>query len=117
MKEKMFKYLCQKESKYLRLKRQKMNKDMFELIRCIGIGAFGKVSLVRKVCVFSLQSKIYRLPERYSRSLCNEDVVQRGYYSEAASGACQGGARHSSRGKQRVGRKVSIYTLQDNQNE
>lgn len=49
MKEKMFKYLCQKESRYIRLKRQKMNKSMFELIKHIGIGAFGKVSLVRKV--------------------------------------------------------------------
>lgn len=52
MKEKMFKYLCQKESKYLRLKRQKMNKDMFETVKFIGVGAFGKVSLVRKVCFF-----------------------------------------------------------------
>jgi serine/threonine-protein kinase LATS1/2 len=49
MKEAMFKYLCQKESRYIRLKRQKMNKSMFEMIRHIGVGAFGKVSLVRKV--------------------------------------------------------------------
>jgi serine/threonine protein kinase len=30
------------------MKRQKMNREMFELIRHIGIGAFGKVTLVRK---------------------------------------------------------------------
>lgn len=49
MRERMFRYLCQKESRYTRLKRQKMTKEMFELVKHIGIGAFGKVSLVRKV--------------------------------------------------------------------
>jgi hypothetical protein len=49
MKEQMLRLLRQKESKYIRLKRQKMNKNMFDMIRHIGVGAFGKVTLVRKV--------------------------------------------------------------------
>ncbi|TKR60057.1 hypothetical protein L596_029643 [Steinernema carpocapsae] len=48
MREKMLKFLMQKESKYIRLKRQKMNKEMFDIIKTIGIGAFGQVSLVKK---------------------------------------------------------------------
>lgn len=43
VKEQMLRLLGQKESKYIRLRRQKLNRDMFELIRHIGIGAFGKV--------------------------------------------------------------------------
>lgn len=49
MKDKMLKFLRQKESRYIRLRRQKMNKGMFDLIRQIGVGAFGKVTLVKKV--------------------------------------------------------------------
>ena len=49
MRDHMIRFLTQKESKYLRLRRQKMNKDMFEMVRHIGIGAFGRVTLVRKV--------------------------------------------------------------------
>lgn len=49
MKDQMLRLLRQKESKYIRLKRQKMNKNMFDMIRHIGVGAFGKVTLVRKV--------------------------------------------------------------------
>ncbi|GMR54222.1 hypothetical protein PMAYCL1PPCAC_24417 [Pristionchus mayeri] len=41
-------HLVQKESRYMRLKRQKMNKDMFEHLKHIGVGAFGRVSLVKK---------------------------------------------------------------------
>ncbi|KAK0428305.1 hypothetical protein QR680_010720 [Steinernema hermaphroditum] len=48
MREKMLHFLVKKESRYIRLKRQKMNKDMFEVIKTIGIGAFGQVSLVKK---------------------------------------------------------------------
>jgi serine/threonine-protein kinase LATS1/2 len=43
------KALQTKESNYLRLKRAKMDKSMFTVIRTIGHGAFGEVSLVRKV--------------------------------------------------------------------
>lgn len=52
MREQMLRLLRQKESKYIRLKRQKMNKNMFDMIRHIGVGAFGKVTLVRKVIYY-----------------------------------------------------------------
>lgn len=41
--------LSQKESNYIRLKRAKMEKSMFEKIKTLGIGAFGEVCLARKV--------------------------------------------------------------------
>lgn len=41
--------LYQKESNFIRLKRAKMNRRMFKKIRVIGVGAFGEVSLVRKI--------------------------------------------------------------------
>lgn len=45
----MRKLLNQKESNYIRLKRAKMDKQMFVKIKPIGVGAFGEVSLVRKI--------------------------------------------------------------------
>lgn len=45
----MRKMLQRKESNYIRLKRAKMDKSMFKVISKIGEGAFGEVSLVRKV--------------------------------------------------------------------
>ncbi|XP_050329249.1 serine/threonine-protein kinase Warts [Bactrocera neohumeralis] len=45
----MRKMLSQKESNYIRLKRAKMNKSMFAKIQDIGVGAFGEVSLVKKI--------------------------------------------------------------------
>jgi serine/threonine protein kinase len=48
LKEQMRKLLRQKETNYLRLRRAKMNKSMFESICVLGIGAFGQVDLVRK---------------------------------------------------------------------
>ena len=47
--EQMRKMLCQKESNHLRAKRSKMDKSMFKRLKTIGIGAFGEVTLVRKV--------------------------------------------------------------------
>ena len=44
----MCKMLHQKESNYIRLKRARMEKSMFEKIKTLGIGAFGEVALVRK---------------------------------------------------------------------
>ncbi len=41
--------LAHKESKYLRGSRQRLDESMFEKIKTIGVGAFGKVVLVRKV--------------------------------------------------------------------
>lgn len=46
--ENMRKMLQVRESNYIRLKRAKMNKSMFTVIKKIGNGAFGEVSLVRK---------------------------------------------------------------------
>ncbi|XP_013097410.2 serine/threonine-protein kinase Warts [Stomoxys calcitrans] len=45
----MRKMLNQKESNYIRLKRAKMDKSMFMKIKPIGVGAFGEVTLVRKI--------------------------------------------------------------------
>lgn len=45
--------LAQKESKYLRSRRQKLNLTMFTKIKTIGVGAFGTVMLVRKVIDFA----------------------------------------------------------------
>lgn len=47
--DEMRKMLHQKESNYLRQRRAKMNKSMFERIKRIGVGAFGEVTLVCKV--------------------------------------------------------------------
>ena len=47
--EQMRKMLRQKESNYIRLKRAKMDKSMFSKLKPIGVGAFGKVTLVRKI--------------------------------------------------------------------
>lgn len=44
----MRRLLRQKETNYLRLRRAKMNKSMFEHIKVLGLGAFGQVDLVRK---------------------------------------------------------------------
>lgn len=43
------KMLNQKESNYIRLKRAKMDKSMFTKVKHIGVGAFGEVTLVRKI--------------------------------------------------------------------
>ncbi|XP_014258486.1 serine/threonine-protein kinase Warts [Cimex lectularius] len=45
----MRKMLSQKESNYIRLKRAKMDRTMFVKIKPIGVGAFGEVTLVRKI--------------------------------------------------------------------
>ncbi|XP_017000557.2 serine/threonine-protein kinase Warts [Drosophila takahashii] len=45
----MRKMLNQKESNYIRLKRAKMDKSMFMKLKPIGVGAFGEVTLVRKI--------------------------------------------------------------------
>lgn len=45
----MRRMLCQKESNYIRLKRTKIDRSMFTKIKLIGVGAFGEVTLVRKI--------------------------------------------------------------------
>ena len=44
----MRRMLHQKESNYIRLKRAKMEKSLFQKIQTLGVGAFGEVTLVRK---------------------------------------------------------------------
>ena len=64
----MCKMLHQKESNYIRLKRAKMEKAMFEKIKTLGIGAFGEVALVRK----RDSSHLYAM-----KTLRKRDVLQR----------------------------------------
>ncbi|CAL2029313.1 unnamed protein product [Caenorhabditis brenneri] len=68
MREKMLGILQQKESRYTRLRRQKMSKSHFTVISHIGVGAFGKVSLVRKKDT----GKVYAM-----KSLEKADVIMK----------------------------------------
>ncbi|CAD6184833.1 unnamed protein product [Caenorhabditis auriculariae] len=68
MRQKMLELLQQKESRYTRLRRQKMGKEMFTVIQHIGVGAFGKVSLVRKKDT----GKVYAM-----KSLEKADVIMK----------------------------------------
>lgn len=64
----MRRMLHQKESNYIRLKRAKMDKAMFEKIKTLGVGAFGKVALVRKRDTGMLYAM---------KTLCKLDVLKR----------------------------------------
>lgn len=66
--EQMRRILYQKESNFLRIKRAKMHKDMFKTAKPLGIGAFGVVSLVRKVDT----NKLYAM-----KTLRKADVLRR----------------------------------------
>ena len=66
--EPVIRMLQQKESNYLRLKRAKMDRSMFEKIKNLGIGAFGEVSLVRKRDI----PKLYAM-----KTLRKKDVLRR----------------------------------------
>ena len=66
--EQMRRILYQKESNFLRLKRAKMHKDMFNTVKPLGIGAFGVVSLVKKVDT----GKLYAM-----KTLRKADVLRR----------------------------------------
>lgn len=66
--EQMRKILAQKETIHLRLKRAKMNKTMFETINSLGVGAFGRVDLVRKTDT----KQLYAM-----KTLHKADVLQR----------------------------------------
>uniref|UniRef100_A0A915PU94 non-specific serine/threonine protein kinase n=1 Tax=Setaria digitata TaxID=48799 RepID=A0A915PU94_9BILA len=75
MREHMMIFLTQKESRYLRLKRQKMNKDMFEVVKHIGFGAFGRVSLVKKKFVSFFEKdtcQVYAM-----KKLLKKDVIMK----------------------------------------
>lgn len=64
----MRRMLTQKESNYIRLKRAKMDKCMFEKIKTLGVGAFGEVALVRKKDVATLYAM---------KTLRKSDVLKR----------------------------------------
>ena len=66
--EQMRKILYQKESNFLRLRRAKMHKDLFKTVKPLGIGAFGVVSLVRKIDT----NKLYAM-----KTLKKADVLRR----------------------------------------
>ena len=68
MQEQMRRLLHQKESNYIRLRRAKMEKAMFDKIKTLGIGAFGEVALVRK----KDSSHLYAM-----KTLRKRDVLQR----------------------------------------
>lgn len=64
----MRRLLQQKESNYLRLRRAKLEKGMFQVIRTIGHGAFGEVSLVKRVAT----NTVYAM-----KTLRKKDVLMR----------------------------------------
>ena len=66
--EQMRRLLAQKESNFLRMKRAKMHRNQFDIVRPIGVGAFGVVSLVRKKDT----KRLYAM-----KSLRKADVVRR----------------------------------------
>lgn len=61
----MRRILAYKETKYLRQMRQRLDESMFDRIKTIGIGAFGKVVLVKKVSCRIL----YRFFEYFKKSI------------------------------------------------
>ena len=64
----MIQLLYKKESNYLRLKRANMNRSMFEDIKALGVGAFGSVTLVKKVNTYQLYAM---------KTLNKQDVLKR----------------------------------------
>lgn len=62
------KMLIQKESNYLRQRRAKIDKSMFQRLKTLGTGAFGEVDLVIKKDT----SKLYAL-----KTLQKKDVLKR----------------------------------------
>lgn len=80
----MRRMLQQKESNYIRMKRSKMNKDMFERITTLGVGAFGEVHLVRKRDVCQLYAmKTLRKMDVYKRNQVAHVKAERDILAEA----------------------------------
>ena len=84
MKQKFLQLLHNKENQYMRLKRQRLSREMFEVIAGIGIGAFGKVSLVKKVGFdrFGKSSKLFLLQKDTGKpyamkTLNKKDVIKK----------------------------------------
>lgn len=82
--EQMRRMLQQKESNYIRMKRSKMKKDMFEKIQKVGVGAFGEVHLVRKKDVQQLYAmKTLRKMDVYKRNQVAHVKAERDILAEA----------------------------------
>jgi tRNA A-37 threonylcarbamoyl transferase component Bud32 len=64
----MRKMLQQKESNYIRLRRARMEKSMFNKLKTLGVGAFGEVSLVQKIDT----NQLYAM-----KTLRKKDVLKR----------------------------------------
>lgn len=80
----MRRMLQQKESNYIRMKRSKMNKDMFQKIKKLGVGAFGEVTLVRKKDVRQLYAmKMLRKSEVLKRNQVAHVKAERDILAEA----------------------------------
>lgn len=83
-KDKLRAIFAQKESDFLRLKRSKINKDMFTKIKTIGIGSFGEVSLVQKQDTGALYAmKTLRKAEVWKRNQTAHVKAERDILSEA----------------------------------
>jgi len=93
--ENIYKTLEQKESNFLRAKRSKLNKSMFETIKIIGRGGFGEVALVlkkddeklfamktmRKSDVIKKNQMAHVKAERDILAECDNDWVVKLYFS------------------------------------
>ncbi|KAL4233551.1 Serine/threonine-protein kinase lats1 [Mactra antiquata] len=80
----MRRMLQQKESNYIRMKRSKMNKDMFERITVLGVGAFGEVHLVQKKGTNQLYAmKTLRKMDVYKRNQVAHVKAERDILAEA----------------------------------
>src|SRR5699024_4086104 len=80
----MRRMLHQKESNYIRLRRAKMHRSMFDKIRTIGVGAFGEVALVRKKDVDVLYAmKTLRKVDVFKRNQVAHVKAERDILAEA----------------------------------
>lgn len=80
----MRRMLQQKESNYIRMKRSKMKRDMFEKIKKLGVGAFGEVHLVKKKDVDQLYAmKTLRKIDVYKRNQVAHVKAERDILAEA----------------------------------
>ena len=78
------KMLRQKESNYIRLKRAKIDKSMFEKITTLGVGAFGEVALVLKKDTRQLLAmKTLRKKDVYQRNQVAHVKAERDILAEA----------------------------------
>ncbi|XP_021373654.1 serine/threonine-protein kinase LATS2-like isoform X2 [Mizuhopecten yessoensis] len=80
----MRRMLHQKESNYIRLKRAKMDKSMFEKLSSLGVGAFGEVALVQKKEVNQLYAmKMLRKSDVLKRNQVAHVKAERDILAEA----------------------------------